>query len=68
MEFYRQRLRIAQWAPVVRNEPTQFTNHDFYVVKDDDFKTIKDAGIRILFRDLRTGLVVGMNRPAELRR
>jgi len=67
MEFYRQRWNVVQWAPIVRNEPTQFTGHDFYVLKGEDPQRIKDAGIRILFRDARTGLVVGMNWPAEPR-
>jgi hypothetical protein len=67
MEFYRQRWNVAQWAPIVRHEPTQFTGYDFYVLKDEDPQKIKDAGIRILFRDARTGLVVGMNWPAAMR-
>ncbi|HUA83953.1 MAG TPA: hypothetical protein VMB85_08850 [Bryobacteraceae bacterium] len=67
VEFYRERWHIAEWAPVVRNEPTKFTGYDFYVLKDEDPQAIRESGMRILFRDPRTDLTVGMNWPAGMR-
>jgi 4-amino-4-deoxy-L-arabinose transferase-like glycosyltransferase len=66
VEFYRERWNIAQWAPVEWNQPTQFTSHDFYIFKDEDPQAIKDAGIRILFRDPESSLTVGMSLPAQM--
>lgn len=67
LEFYRQSWDITEWAPVQWNDPTQFTGHDFYVFKNEGIGEIKNAGIRIIFRDVRTSLTVGMNWPVPMR-
>jgi hypothetical protein len=57
MEFYRQRLHIAEWQPVWWNNPTVLTDHDFYVLTPDDARAA--SGIRVIVEDLPNEVIVG---------
>jgi hypothetical protein len=58
LEFYRRYLHIAALKPVERFDPTPLTGFDFYVLSWGDVDRAKQIGLRTIFADPDTEVIL----------
>ena len=63
LEFYRLRLNITQWRELLWIDPMPLEGHDFYVAPLTDRSKLESRGIRVIYSNQMTDVVVGTSWP-----